>query len=149
MGFHYKNFVIAVVMCVAAFGGFFSFVYSAEQAKNAAKGGTVASVPEKQYDKKEITRIHEIIIAAQQRALAQESARLVEAQQEELLLQAQQASRATPSTPPIVPVIVPKINTVTIPSLPAPSAPAPTITVSPAPLLTQPMRTTQPRTAVS
>lgn len=147
MGFHYKNFVIAVVMCVAAFGGFFSFVYSAEQAKNAAKGTAVASIPEKQYDKKEITRIHEIIIAAQQRALAQESARLVEAQQaiqkqqEELLLQAQQASRATPSTPPIVPVIVPKINTVTIPSLPAPSAPAP--------LLTQPMRTTQPRTAVS
>lgn len=140
MGFHYKNFIAVVIVCGAAFGGFFSFVYSAEQAKGEVKNEEEVPILEKQYDEKDVARIHEAIVATQRKLLADEKKRFA-------------ATEGDAKKKLVTPLAVPRVSVAVIPSLsiaPAPIALAPTTIISP--VTTPPVQTvkpTQPRTAVS
>ena len=146
MGFHYKNFIAVVIVCGAAFGGFFSFVYSAEQAKSEVKNEEGATVPEKQYNEEDIARIREAIMAVQRKLLADEKKRLAVAE-------------GDTKKKRIMPLAVPKVSVAAIPSAPVvsftPVVPAPTVAtalISSPSQTAQPVKTvkpTQPRTTVS
>ncbi len=159
MGFHYKNFIVVIMVCSAAFGGFFSFVYSAEQVKSEVKNEEEVLVPEKHYDEKDIARIHEAIMVAQRKLLADEKKRIVAAEGDAKKrkvaprVQAQKKGAGSITVPPLTPLAVPQVNVAVIPSLPvippAPIALAPTTTISPVTTPAQTIKPTQPRTTVS
>ncbi|MCR4323312.1 MAG: hypothetical protein NUV61_04475, partial [Candidatus Azambacteria bacterium] len=171
MGFHYKNFITAVVICIMAFGGFFSFVYSAEQGKSKAKKEGVSPVQEKQYDKKDVERIHEVIVATQRTMLANEVQRITTQKQsapQAAYTQTQNrnikkvsAVASVSSSPlPLAPLVLPKVSVAILPPTPqAPVVPAPIIKVSPpqAPITSiasvtpspQIVQAAKPRTTVS
>lgn len=141
MGFHYKNFIAVVLMCGAAFGGFFSFVYSAELAKSEVKNEEAVLGPEKRYNENDVARIHEAVVAAQRKLLEDEKRRLAAAGDDA------KKKRVTP-------LAVPRESVAVIPSLPivlsAPIALAPTTIISPVTATpVQTVQSTQPRTTVS